>query len=82
MEHGYGTKLRTGVADLMYLTRTAEMARDPDEPFMDVVHHSDDEVRLSAHIRHLLLDYVHTHLTTDYIQFTENAVAEVCLFPL
>jgi hypothetical protein len=44
---------------------------------MDVAHHSDDDIRLSAHIRSLLLDYVHTHLTTDYIQLTENAVAEV-----
>lgn len=34
------------------------------------------EAQLSAHIRHLLLDYVHCHITTDYVQFTEAAVAE------
>ncbi|KAG6885124.1 hypothetical protein C0993_005702 [Termitomyces sp. T159_Od127] len=34
------------------------------------------EAQLSAHIRHLLLDYVQCHITTDYVQFTEAAVAE------
>ncbi|KAF8238023.1 hypothetical protein L208DRAFT_1355554 [Tricholoma matsutake] len=38
-----------------------------------------DDIRLAAHIRHLLLDYVHTHLTTDFIQFTQNAVAELVI---
>jgi hypothetical protein len=39
-----------------------------------------DDARLSTHIRQLLLGYVHSHLTTDYNQFTQNAVAEVCFF--
>ncbi|KAG6899403.1 hypothetical protein C0995_006044 [Termitomyces sp. Mi166 len=34
------------------------------------------EAQLSAHIRHLLLDYVQCHIVTDYVQFTEAAVAE------
>ncbi|KAG5645787.1 hypothetical protein DXG03_005324 [Asterophora parasitica] len=37
----------------------------------------DNDGQLSAHIRHLLLDYVHTHLTIDYIQYTQLAVAEL-----
>ncbi|KAG6896756.1 hypothetical protein C0992_006331 [Termitomyces sp. T32_za158] len=32
------------------------------------------EAQLSAHIRHLLLDYVRCHITTDYVQFTEAAL--------
>ncbi|KAG6833602.1 hypothetical protein H0H87_004229 [Tephrocybe sp. NHM501043] len=38
------------------------------------------EDELAAHIRHLLLDYAQYHITTDYVQFTEAAVAE--LLPL
>jgi hypothetical protein len=30
-----------------------------------------------AHIRKLLLNYFTTHITTDYIQLTEQAVADV-----
>lgn len=37
----------------------------------------DNEYELRAHIRHLLLDYALTHLTTDYVAFTQNAVTEV-----
>jgi hypothetical protein len=32
---------------------------------------------LTIHIRHLLLNYVVQHITTDYIQLTEQAVADV-----
>ena len=35
------------------------------------------ELALRDHIRTLLLDYSLTHLTTDYVAFTECAVAEV-----
>ncbi|RDB14589.1 hypothetical protein Hypma_016464 [Hypsizygus marmoreus] len=44
----------------------------------------DDEEALSAHIRHLLLDYVHCHLTTDYVQYTQLAVSEasLCTIPV
>ena len=37
----------------------------------------DRELALRSHIRGLLHDYVLTHLTTDYIAFTEDASAEV-----
>ena len=37
----------------------------------------DNEIELRAHIRHLLLDYALTHLTTDYVVYTQSAVAEV-----
>ena len=37
----------------------------------------DNEIELRAHIRHLLLDYALTHLTTDYVVYTHSAVAEV-----
>ncbi|KAF5388100.1 hypothetical protein D9615_000036 [Tricholomella constricta] len=36
----------------------------------------DEEAQLSAHIRHLLLDYARCHITTDYVQYTQLAVAE------
>ncbi|TFK71936.1 hypothetical protein BDN72DRAFT_957663 [Pluteus cervinus] len=35
------------------------------------------EEALQAHIRHLLTDYALTHLTTDYVEFTENLVGEL-----
>ncbi|KAF8075987.1 hypothetical protein FPV67DRAFT_392206 [Lyophyllum atratum] len=36
-----------------------------------------EEAQLSAHIRHLLLDYVRRYITTDYLQYTQSAVAEL-----
>jgi hypothetical protein len=39
----------------------------------------DRELALRAHIRALLLDYCLTHLTTNYITYTENAVANVII---
>lgn len=36
------------------------------------------EVALRSHIRTLLLDYALSHLTTDYVAFTEDATAEAC----
>lgn len=35
------------------------------------------ELQLRSHIRNLLFDYAKTHLTTDYIVWTEEAVSEV-----
>ncbi|CAL1694190.1 unnamed protein product [Somion occarium] len=46
---------------------------------------ADSEVDLRVHIRHLLLNYALTHLTTDYVAFTQNAVSELlseCLVPV
>ncbi|KAJ7168264.1 hypothetical protein C8R43DRAFT_983743 [Mycena crocata] len=37
----------------------------------------DSEYALRIHIRQLLLNYAMTHLTTDYIQLTEQAVADL-----
>lgn len=37
----------------------------------------DYELRLRQHIRNLLLDYALTHLTTNYVTFTQDAVSEV-----
>ncbi|KAG6918221.1 hypothetical protein DXG01_015814 [Tephrocybe rancida] len=57
--------------------REASIPRAPQQVFTT----NDDEhtmdAQLSAHIRHLLLDYVRCHITTDYVQFTETAVAEL-----
>jgi hypothetical protein len=39
--------------------------------------HLNREFALRAHIRNLLLDYALTHLTTDYLKFTEDAVYQV-----
>ncbi|KAG5353703.1 hypothetical protein C0989_003129 [Termitomyces sp. Mn162] len=39
------------------------------------------EAHLSAHIRHLLLDYVRYHITTDYVQFTEAALVSLKQVP-
>jgi hypothetical protein len=39
--------------------------------------HLNRELALRAHIRNLLLDYALTHLTTDYLKFTEDAVYQV-----
>ncbi|KAH8094623.1 hypothetical protein BXZ70DRAFT_349343 [Cristinia sonorae] len=38
---------------------------------------NDAEFALRSHIRTLLLDYALTHLTTDYIAFTEDATNEL-----
>lgn len=35
------------------------------------------ELALRAHIRTLLLDYAFTHLTVNYVQYTEDAVSQV-----
>ena len=35
------------------------------------------EQQLRVHIRNLLFDYAKTHLTVDYIAWTEEAVSEV-----
>jgi hypothetical protein len=40
---------------------------------------SERETALQAHIREKLLDYALTHLTKNYITYTENAVTEVRL---
>ncbi|KAG5637317.1 hypothetical protein H0H81_005010 [Sphagnurus paluster] len=40
-----------------------------------------EEAQLSAHIRNLLLDYVRCHITIDYVQFTQLAVAEANQVP-
>lgn len=37
----------------------------------------DSEEPLRLHIRKLLLQYSITHLTTDYVQFTQDAVSDV-----
>ncbi|EPQ50101.1 hypothetical protein GLOTRDRAFT_134253 [Gloeophyllum trabeum ATCC 11539] len=37
----------------------------------------DYELRLRQHIRNLLLDYALTHLTTNYVTFTQDAVSEL-----
>jgi hypothetical protein len=37
------------------------------------------ESSLIIHIRHLLLNYAVQHITTDYIQLTEQAVVDVGL---
>ncbi|KAJ6488524.1 hypothetical protein C8R47DRAFT_1125852 [Mycena vitilis] len=37
----------------------------------------DSETTLTMHIRHLLLNYVVRHITTDYIQLTEQAVLDL-----
>lgn len=39
-----------------------------------------DGVQLRDHINGLLLEYALTHITTDYIQFTEAAVSHVSRF--
>ena len=36
-----------------------------------------DTEELRHHVHYLLHDYSRTHLTTNYIEFTENLVAEV-----
>ncbi|KAJ3841578.1 hypothetical protein F5878DRAFT_501849, partial [Lentinula raphanica] len=36
-----------------------------------------EEQALQAHIRQLLYDYAKEHLTTSYVEFTEQAVAEL-----
>jgi hypothetical protein len=53
-------------------------------PFASATHTSiatmadcEEELALRAHIRNLLLDYALTHLTTNYITFTEDKVDEV-----
>ena len=38
-----------------------------------------DERALRAHIHEIMFDYAMEHLTTDYVQFTNDAVSEVCL---
>ncbi|KZT30993.1 hypothetical protein NEOLEDRAFT_1238155 [Neolentinus lepideus HHB14362 ss-1] len=43
------------------------------------------ELKFRQHIRNLLLDYSLTHLTTNYVTFTQDAVAELlsgCLAPV
>lgn len=35
------------------------------------------ELALRTHIRTLLLDYAFTHLTVNYVQYTEEAVSQV-----
>ena len=42
---------------------------------LDIDHNDTEELRL--HIHYLLRDYARTHLTTNYIDFTENLVSEV-----
>ena len=37
----------------------------------------EEERALREHIRNILYEYAVTHLTTDYVQFTEDAVSEV-----
>ncbi len=41
------------------------------------VNGDDEECALREHIRNILYEYAVTHLTTNYIQFTEDAVSEV-----
>ena len=43
------------------------------------MHAGDHEDELRAHIREQLLDYALTHLTENYVTFTENTVAGVRL---
>ena len=38
---------------------------------------NNDTEELRHHIHHLLRDYARTHITTNYIDFTENLVSEV-----
>ena len=38
---------------------------------------NNDTEELRHHIHHLLRDYSRTHLTTNYIDFTEDLVSEV-----
>ncbi|KIM77149.1 hypothetical protein PILCRDRAFT_825707 [Piloderma croceum F 1598] len=47
---------------------------------------SQHELELRGHIRYLLLDYAKTHLTTNYLNFSEDAVSELlseclCIVP-
>ena len=37
----------------------------------------DPELELRVHIRSLLLDYVLTHLATNYVTWTQDAVTDV-----
>ncbi|KAK0453955.1 hypothetical protein EV421DRAFT_1767502 [Armillaria borealis] len=41
------------------------------------VNGNDEECALREHIRNILYEYAITHLTTDYIQFTEDAISEL-----
>ncbi|KAK0491325.1 hypothetical protein IW261DRAFT_1354821 [Armillaria novae-zelandiae] len=41
------------------------------------VNGNDEECTLREHIRNILYEYAVTHLTVDYIQFTEDAVSEL-----
>ncbi|KAK0230465.1 hypothetical protein IW262DRAFT_1291584 [Armillaria fumosa] len=41
------------------------------------VNGNEEECALREHIRNILYEYAVTHLTVDYIQFTEDAVSEV-----
>ncbi|KAJ3755301.1 hypothetical protein EV360DRAFT_86040 [Lentinula raphanica] len=43
---------------------------------MGIFQESHEEQALQAHIRQLLYDYAKEHLTTSYVEFTEQAVAE------
>ncbi|KAJ7702248.1 hypothetical protein B0H17DRAFT_923713 [Mycena rosella] len=45
-----------------------------EEPVSDAL---DSEYALRAHIRQLLLNYAVAHITTDYIQLTEQAVTDL-----
>ncbi|KAJ3725226.1 hypothetical protein C8R42DRAFT_718709 [Lentinula raphanica] len=44
---------------------------------MGIFQESHEEQVLQAHIRQLLYDYAKEHLTTSYVEFTEQAVAEL-----
>ncbi|KAJ3827375.1 hypothetical protein F5880DRAFT_1241764 [Lentinula raphanica] len=44
---------------------------------MGIFPESHEEQALQAHIRQLLYDYAKEHLTTSYVEFTEQAVAEL-----
>jgi len=44
---------------------------------MDIVNDDNDSEELRLHIHRLLHDYSRTHYTTNYVEFTENLVAEV-----
>ncbi|KAJ3725223.1 hypothetical protein C8R42DRAFT_439398 [Lentinula raphanica] len=44
---------------------------------MGIFQESHEEQALQAHIRQLLYDYAKEHLTTSYVEFTEQAVAEL-----
>ncbi len=46
---------------------------------MDSATTTDRELELRAHIRGLLLQYALTHLATNYVTWTQESVADVCI---